>query len=322
MQPESLAPDGGDQFFVIDVASGERQAIRAEVSTEAALRGAPGTIVMAWPVTTWEYGHTYVAGVAGLRGYAGDPLAPPALRDPDAATADIVDTLESAGARHGGGFQSVTRFTVGSHASVTAPMKSMAASARAEDHPVRNLVARPPLFFEHGAAIITGEVRLTDFRDSNGVVQADGPTGHEWASFVLAVPEHADHTPAPVAVYGHGLLINKESMFVVASQNAAHGVATIGIDVPNHGGREAGQGGYILDLTRPESLGRLVGLPLQGIVDHVSLVGAITEHLARTDLSPWNPLGASGDGVADLDTSLLLYEGTSMGGSWGSVNSP
>lgn len=317
VRAESLPAGGGDAFVVIDETSGERQQIRAEVWPDATFRGAPGTIVMAWPVTTWAYGHTYVAGVRDLDGLLGDPTPPAALADPGAEASGILDSLAKATDRDRDGYQSVTRFTVGSQQSVTAPMRSMAEAARAEDHPVRNLRSNAPLLFENGAATITGEVRITDFRDADGVVRPYAPTGHEWARFILAVPDRSDGSPAPVVIYGHGLTINKESMLVVASQNAAHGVATIGIDVPNHGSRQAGQGGYLLDLAKPGELGRLAGMPLQGIVDHVSLTEAIVDHLASVDLSPWRPLEKPGDGIADLDTSLLLYEGTSMGGVLG-----
>jgi hypothetical protein len=317
VRAESLPSDGGDEFVVIDEVSGERQQIRAEVWLDATFRGAPGTVVMAWPVTTWEYGHTYVAGVRDLEGFLGDPEPPAALVNPDAEVSGILDSLAGATGSDRVGYQSVTRFTVGSQQSVTAAMRSMAAAARAEDHPVRKLRSNAPLFFAHGAATITGEVRITDFRDADGVVRPDAPTGNEWVPFILAVPDRPDDGPAPVAIYGHGLTINKESMLIVASQNAAHGVATIGIDVPNHGSRQAGQGGYLLDLTNPGDLGRLAGMPLQGIIDHVSLTEAIVDHLATIDLSPWKPFESPGDGIADLDTSLLLYEGTSMGGVLG-----
>lgn len=317
VRAESLPSDGGDEFVVIDEATGERQQIRAEVWLDATFRGAPGTVVMAWPVTTWEYGHTYVAGVRDLDGLLGDPAPPAALVDPNGEVSGILDSLAGATAANRGGYQSVTRFTVGSQQSVTAPMRSMTAAARAEDHPVRNLRSNAPLLFEHGAATITGEVRITDFRDADGVVRPDAPTGHEWVRFILAVPDRSDGLPAPVVIYGHGLTINKESMLIVASQNAAHGAATIGIDVPNHGSRQAGQGGYLLDLAKPGELGRLAGMPLQGIIDHVSLTEAIVDHLSSIDLSPWKPFGAPGDGIADLDTSQLLYEGTSMGGVLG-----
>lgn len=323
VRPESLPADGGDVFVVRDEATGEPQEIRSEVWNDAAFRGAPATIVIAWPVTTWEYGHTYVAGVRDLAGVFGDPVAPSALADPDSEVAQILDHLVAVPDGDTGSFQSVTRFTVGSRGSVTAPMRSMAATARAEDHPVRNLRSNPPLLFDHGAATITGEVRITDFRDDDGVVRPNAPTGHEWVRFVLAVPEREHDgpdgkvSPAPVAIYGHGLTINKESMVIVASQNAAHGVATIGIDVPNHGSRQAGQGGYLLDLMSPGDLGRLAGMPLQGIIDHVSLTEAILDHLGDVDLAPWRPFEEPGDGTADLDTGLLLYEGTSMGGVLG-----
>lgn len=315
VRQELLAADGGDEFVVVDEVTGRRQRIRAALWPEATFRGAPGTIVMAWPVTSWEYGHTYVAGVRGLEGVIGDPVPPSALADPDAGLTGMIDTLARVSGH--GRYQSVTRFTVGSRESVTAPMRSMAATARSEDHPVRRLRSSPPLLFDNGAATITGEVRLTDFRDDDGVVRPDRP-GSEWVQFLLTVPRGSEG-PAPVAIYGHGLTINKESMMIVASANAQQGVATIGIDVPNHGSRQAGQGGYLLDLTNPGDLGRLAGMPLQGIIDHVSLTEAIIEHLGSLDLSPWSPLGAHGDGRADLDTSRILYEGTSMGGVLGAA---
>lgn len=317
VRPGSLPPDGGDALVVLDADSGERQEIRAELWQEATLRGAPGTIVIAWPVTTWEYGHTYLAGVSGLRGVITDPVAPRALRRPGPGVAAIVDGLTRGGVEPAAGFLSVTRFTVGSRESAVSALESMAEQARAEDHPVRSLDVMAPVWFTDGAAVVTGEVRTTDFRDSDGVVHPDSPRGHEWVPFLLAVPERRDGNPAPVAVYGHGLTINKESMFLLASRNAAAGVATIGIDVPNHGARQAGQGGYLLDLTDPGDMGRLVGMPLQGIIDHVSLVRGIVEHMGGIDLSPWRLNGSHGDGIADLDTSLMLYQGTSMGGVLG-----
>ena len=323
VDPASLPADGGDVFVVVDRQTGERAEIRAEVWTEAAFHGGLGTIVMAWPVTRWNYGHAYVAGVGGLEGLWGAaPARHASVVAPDEDTTELIGDLAAAG-QDRSRLQSLTAFTVGSAEAATRDIRSMASTARGEDHPVRNLRSDAPVFFEHGSATITGEVRTTDFRDADGVVDPDHQPGHEWVPFVLTVPR--DTAPprgtatgrVPVAVYGHGLTINKESMFIVASTNARHGVATIAIDVPNHGARQEGQGGYLLDLTSPRSLGRLVGLPQQGIVDHVSLVRAVVDHLGEIDLAPWSMDGSHGDGIADLDTSLLLYEGTSMGGVLG-----
>ena len=321
VRPESVPPDGGGIVAVYDEQTGERQAIRAHVWQEAFLRGAPGTIVMAWPDLRWEYGRTYVAAVRRMPGLLPTaPAAPVALR---AGSAHLGDLAALLGEIHGVDpeeFISATRFTVRSRENSVGGLEHMAAVAGSQDHPVRNLVSRPPLFFSDGAAIVTGEVRITDFRDGNGVVDPYGDPEDTWIPFVLTLPARpAGPRGAPVAIYGHGLLANKETMTLVASRNAAKGVATIGIDVPNHGGRQAGQGGYLLDLTAPQHLGRVVGMVAQGIVDHVSLVRAINTSLAGIDLSPWRPFQAPGDGVADLDVSLLLYEGTSMGSVLGTA---
>ncbi len=312
---EALPADGGDVFVVYDEASGERQEIRAEVWPDAAWRGAPNTILMAWPVTRWEYGHRYLARLSSLKGLLPiDPKPPAALSNRSGHLGALLERLGEIEPDAQDQLLSVTGFTVGSRQSAVGGLEKMAWIAGADDHPVRNLESRPPLFFEHGAAIVTGEVRITDFRDPDGVVDADRAPTQTWIPFLLALPDvPASPEGAPVVVYGHGLMINKESMLIVASHNAAKGVATIGIDVPNHGGRQAGQGGFLLDLTNPRSLGRLVGMPEQGIVDHVSLVQAIIDHLGALDLSPWNVGAPPGDGRPDLDTSLLLYEGTSMG---------
>ncbi|MGI9579176.1 MAG: hypothetical protein ACR2OH_13325 [Microthrixaceae bacterium] len=312
---ESIPADGGAVVAVYDAQTGERQAIRAELWPEAAWRGAPGTIVMAWPVTRWEYGRTYVARMSRVPGLlARSPTPPAALVRGDGHPGGLVERLAAIDGSEVAGLLSATEFTVRSRENSIGGLETMAFVACADDHPVRKLESHPPAFFSHGSAIVTGEVRITDFRDGDGVVHPDSPPSHSWIPFVLAVPERpAGAAGAPVAVYGHGLLVNKETMLVVASTNAAKAVATIGIDVPNQGSRQAGQGGYLLDLTTPRHLGRVVGLIPQGIVDHVSLVKAIGTHLAEIDLAPWNAFGQPGDGMPDIDSSVLLYEGTSMG---------
>ncbi|MCZ7630189.1 MAG: hypothetical protein M5U19_14590 [Microthrixaceae bacterium] len=103
-------------------------------------------------MTRWDYGHTYVAGVRDLDGLFGDPEPPAALADPDEEVSGILDSLVEATGGDRDGYQSVTRFTVGSNESVTAPIRAMTATARAEDHPVRRLRSNPPLLFSKGAA--------------------------------------------------------------------------------------------------------------------------------------------------------------------------
>jgi hypothetical protein len=138
-----------------------------------------------------------------------------------------------------------------------------------------------------------------------------------WEQFLMVLPRTpAGPDGAPVEIYGHGLTVSKETMFLVAGANADRGIATIGIDVPNHGDRRD-EGGYLLDIATPRGFGRLASIPAEAISDNVGLIEAVRTSLAGTDLAPWRPDGTHGDGVADLDPSRLLYSGTSMGGVLG-----
>jgi hypothetical protein len=149
---------------------------------------------------------------------------------------------------------------------------------------------------------VTGEVRVADFRDGDGVVDPGSQSSHTWIPFVLAVPsEPAGASGAPVATHGHGLLANKETMLVVASHDAARGVATMGTDVPDHGGRQADQGGHLLDLTSTRDLGRIARMVPQGIVDIIS------HSLLRPVFSPIIPARAgAGDAAALLGAASML----------------
>jgi pimeloyl-ACP methyl ester carboxylesterase len=168
------------------------------------------------------------------------------------------------------------------------------------------------------AAVVSGEVLLSDFRDTDGIARAAHGATPRWERFLLVLPRRpAGGEGAPVVIYGHGLTISKESMLVTAGDNARLGMATIGIDVPNHGERQIDEGGYLLELTTPQRFGRLASMPLQGIVDHVSLLVAVQDHLGalRVEVPAWLDRPASTS--VQLDTSRLLYQGTSMGGVLG-----
>jgi hypothetical protein len=118
-------------------------------------------------------------------------------------------------------------------------------------------------------------------------------------------------------IYGHGVTINKETgPLIVGARNAKAGYATIGIDHPSHGSR-TDTDRFILDLLSPQRLGRLVNIPMQSALDHVSLMLAIQDHLNTLDVGAWSPFGVRGDGRPDLDVSKILYQGTSLGGVFG-----
>lgn len=322
VDPVSLPADGGDVLRVDDVGTGESVAIRAEVSLDALRQGAPNTIVSAWPAVRWEYGHTYVARLTtGLRAYVGELVRAPGVVAPGAYLGSVRADLARVEGDRWPQVVSATRFTVRSHANASAALEAMAGTVRSLDHAVRGVTVLPPMFVDGASAIVQGEVSLSDFRDADGVDHPDRPPTPTWERFLLVLPTRpAGPAGSPVVVYGHGLTVAKETMLTVASVNARLGLATIGIDVPNHGDRQADEGGYLLDLASPRTFGRLASMPTQGIVDTVSLLSAITTHLAALDAGPWHPDGSHGDGVADLDTTRLFYEGTSMGGVLGAAS--
>jgi hypothetical protein len=323
VDPVTLPADGGDALAVFDLTTGRRVPLRAEVPAEAARHGAPDTIVVAWPRERFEPGHTYLARLTtAVRPRAGGTLEKPAgLREASPEVTELRDALEALEGDRWDEVVSVTRFTVRSAANATAQLDEMVRIARSQDHPFRNVTTQLPLLFEHTSTVVTGEVRISDFRDADGVARAEhGPTPR-WVPFLMTVPERpAGVEGAPVAIYGHGLTVAKETMFAVASANAELGVATIGIDVPNHGQRQAGfDGGYLLELTNPQKLGRLVSMPLQGVVDHVSLLSAVEEHLGQLELRLPDLPGRVGQPAPRLDTTRVLYQGTSMGGVLGAT---
>ena len=61
-------------------------------------------------------------------------------------------------------------------------------------------------------------------------------------------------------------------------------------------------------------------MTLQGELDTLSLLLAIERHFGDIDLMPYDVVGGSRpDGIADLDPTRILYQGTSMGGVLGSA---
>jgi len=132
----------------------------------------------------------------------------------------------------------------------------------------------------------------------------------------------------PVAIFGHGFTDNKNnSPFVVAATMAAHGIATIAVNVVGHGfgGKgtltvsQAGGG----SVTIPAG-GRGIDLDGNGIIDSTEGVSAVPP---RTIISSRDGLrqtvvdlmqlvrvievgvDVDGDGVPDLDRNRIYYFG-------------
>jgi hypothetical protein len=321
VDPSTLPADGGDALAVFDAATGRRVPIRAVVPGDAARHGAPDTIVAAWPVLRFESGRSYVARITtALRPRSGGTFTKPAglLGDSETSRA-LRGALRRAEGDRWPEVVSATRFTVRSKRNATADLDRMAAIARAQDHPVRNLRVDPAWLIPAAGAVVTGEVGVSDFRDRHGVARPEHGARNHWVKFLLVLPRQpAGPDGAPVAIYGHGLTAAKETMVVTANTNAELGVATIGIDVPNHGDRQsAADGGHLLELTTPRGLGRMASMTVQGVIDQVSLLTAVRTHIGTLELVladlPWR----AGGPAPRVDTSRILYQGTSMGGVLG-----
>ena len=324
--PDSLPTDGGDAFVVLDLETGQRVPMKVEVSPDAERLWAKDRIVVGFPADRFRSGGRYLAvltdqltgpgGAAIRRGPGLDPATASTELDRlrarrlDLQVAATLPELDRARVL------AATSFVVRSDEDVTDDLDRMAAMVRADEHPIRNVWVTPSLI--GGAQVVTGQVRVTDFRDPDGAIpwgDAITPSQH-WIEFMAVLPTYpASDAGAPVAIYGHGLTVQRESMLTVASENAARGIATIGVDIPNHGSRSWAEGGFLLELTTPYRFGRLASMPLQGIMDNLSLLMALKTSFTSLDVHPvQNWLTNSwGDGRPDLDTRHVIYQGTSMG---------
>jgi len=324
VDPATLPTDGGTVARVVDLSTGLAVPMRWEVSKDAARLWAANRIVVGWPMDRFEFGGRYVAVLSsGLRTTAGAAVRQSPGLDPALATSRLLQSrtrrlnlAAAAVTADPNDVIAMTSFVVRSQRDVTDEIDRLAGIVRSQDHPIRNLWVTPSLI--GGAQIVSGQVRVTDFRDADGVIRRGDAlsVGQRWVEFMMVLPQYpAGPRGAPVAIYGHGLTVQRETMSVVAGLNAAHGIATVGIDIPNHGSRSWNEGGFLLELTTPWRFGRLASMPLQGEMDQLSLMLAIRDHFGQIDVFPvvdWFT-NRWGDGRPDLDPDTILYEGTSMG---------
>ncbi|MFZ4584151.1 MAG: hypothetical protein ACOYNI_02895 [Acidimicrobiia bacterium] len=329
IDPESLPADGGRAFQVWDTTTGTRVAIRTEPDREANLRGAINSVLTAFPASRFKFGHHYVAvATTALRRADRGPMVPGTrlrnyLERKRSPLAPTLSFLAQRGVDRNE-IVAVTDFTVRSRDNLRAPLDAMLDVARRADHPVREVTPHLNFLGIPGVeTIVTGQLLTRDFRNTKtGAIDFANPgAGHDdWVDFVATVPTSAVRTPAPVVLYGHGLGIFKESFVLVAGQNAQLGTATIAIDAPNHGSRVAADGGQIFDLLAPKNTDRLIALITQAVVDLASLRRAVETSLTSLDVAPYNFLAPTEtDGTADLDTTAIHYQGTSMGSVLGSA---
>jgi hypothetical protein len=322
IDPATLPVEGGESFVVFDTADARRVAIRAEVDPEAAGSAIAASVVRAWPAQGFEHGHHYVAALTTDLRYP-DGTVPERSRRFEAAMDgsgaagehhdDMVDFLAAQGLQPDA-VLAMTDFTIRDAAEVREELLRPVGIATSSPHPVA-IDSVVPLDRPADAVQVRGTVELTNFQDPGDGAFDGLDDGRPYrTTFELVVPAAAVEHPAPVAIYGHGYGGDKSRMIELLGDNDAAGVATIAVDWSYRGDRIPIDGSYVIGLNEPADQARFAAMVPQGIVDVAALRAAISGSLADLDVQP-----PGGDGIADLDTTRVLYEGTSYGGIIGTA---
>ena len=323
-----IPKDGGDAVIAIDLTTGQRVPVRVQVSDYAQSDSVSEAsyVLEVYPRSRWEYGHEILVAVTdALPLLLPEPSLTLRLSAGDDYVPGLIATLTQNGINPLG-VLNATRFTVRDRDEVVAPMKAAVEQVRDLDHPVRNLTVDHYAFDSLIAAVVEGELQIHNFRqnDGQGLVDFAAEPLAQWVPFRLTLPQASRRGNAPVALYAHGLGEDKEGDLPVVGLNAELGIATFGIDFPNHGGRTEQDGGYVFDILSPGELAKPLGMVVEATIDFASAQRALETALADLDVvgpqmtSRWGGDYVP-DGIPDLDVSQLFMEGTSLGGVLGSV---
>jgi len=333
----SLPINGGKSVYVFDQDTGLVHPIRTQKYhyAENSRFDEASHIIEIFPRSRFEFGHTYTAVVTNnLQTMQGTAFqASPPMQQLIEQTADWHDAqsmqdallqLEQFGISQEQ-VVSFVEFTIADESSNNDPLYKLIDKINQQEHPVRNINTTQINIWPY-AASITGQVLLSDFRDSSGRVNFsdDFESKPYWADFLLMIPMASKHGKAPIAIYGHGVGVVKETMLLtVGHTNAKNGIATIAIDQPNHGSRSKHDGGDIFKILNPEKFTHLSGMVVQSTLDMSSLMVAIKTSMSSLDVAPsgsawWHKYWYSGGfDVPDIDIDNIHYQGTSMGGVLG-----
>ncbi|MDF1763675.1 MAG: hypothetical protein P1U57_09715 [Oleibacter sp.] len=327
----SLPTDGGSAVIAIDMTTGEQIDIRTLISDYALSDkvSATANVMEVFPRARWEYGHDILVAVTNDLTLAEPELGITSkLLTTDskafAYTSDLIAKLNANGIDPLS-VRNATTFTVRDREEVVGPMFNVVKEVWNKEHPIRNLNMNYNSMNPDIAGLVTGEVMVYSYRTNNGtgMVDFDAEPMTQWIKFRLTIPAASRNGGAPVALYAHGLGASKETDFTVSSMNAEIGIATYSINFPNHGERIVSDGGYILLGLSPMTLPRTVGLLVHNAIDFASAHRALQTTLANIDFvgkKSWrNWYGNKPDGIADIDGTRVMMEGSSLGGVLGSV---
>ena len=324
-------------------------------------------VIEAWPVTRFEFGEKYVAVLFKDRFNADEGSGQDVFKPTEGVLKALYDDLPNRPVLRQlyqepmaaltaleidrDNVLSFTWFTVRQEAEVVQPMLEMIETAKSYGSSVSNLkVATVQLGdAEHGLVTLSGRVGVVNFRSTDGGIYPSNPQrapgvppqykervldstfqdNRTTVEFSLTLPKEDDDMPIPVSIWGHGLGSGKD--FLVSKGNFELGdqlgMATIGIDHPNHGTRVSAPspGSSIFNLgepyvgvatSTPLTVMHLLGMFVQSVVDHNMLVHAIKYNLPQA-LNSWDD--PDYPDVPKLDTSRVMYDGISLGAMIGSA---
>lgn len=336
---ENAVKDNVTAVILVDLTTGEpvphrvfSRPNRWQQEFEAANR-----LVEIRPLGRFEYGHTYAAvltkhvvGEKGERFNASEGLQRLlAGEDPELAPTYqlALDYVESQGVALDS-LIALTQFTIRSEPNVTETVLELQQAVLGQNQTlVPDSLTVSYKASGSIAAIVEGKLQLNDFRDPELgylVRKQEGWQSNTYqVPFVMSVPRSASTQPAPVAIYGHGIGVSKETFLLVAFNNANLGAATVAIDYPHQGERiELNDEPDLQEMAKdPQNITRVVGMAQQSPLDFLGLLNALKNELGELNVVP-QPSGETDssigtDNFPDLDTNRIFYQGTSLGSVFG-----
>lgn len=331
-RPGAIPSNGGNAVVAYDLDTGERVKVHAILSPQAqntALVSKATNTLQVFPQSRWAYGHRILVAVTDDFPIA-NPTEPPftqlANQEPaNQRAADYVqevrDGLQQVGLDESS-VRNATVFSIRAREEFLDPLTKLTDDTSSRDHAVRNVSVSWDLINPDVAGLVTGQIRVDNYRTRNGTGPVDwsGNTRKdEWIPFRLTLPENSSRGNAPVVLYMHGIGAAKEMDVVVTQMNAQRGLATLSVDWPNHGARSGQNGGNLLSLLAPQHLGTLSGMFNQATIDLFGVYKAL--QTAKIDVmkpvSLFAPFGQGRDGKNDIDGTKISMQGTSLGGVLG-----
>lgn len=213
-------------------------------------------------------------------------------------------------------------FTVESDESYTAQARALAGAVRAwaERHPFKPLewtADDDHTLWDWAPTVqVEGHLDVPQFIDGQGRLRLPSPeAGSEPETrpvdFKLILPRAPVEGGAPIVVFGHGFMVNKDTMFQVAGRLAKAGIAVIGVNAPFH---RTVVSPLKVVLSSRGNMEIIAGMFYQNIAQQLMLIQLVRQGLAGLDVLPLSEGESGGDGRQDLDPSRILYVGQSMGG--------